>query len=66
VPGTAAEHPVDASIDDQEADYFVSDDAESDEDSVEADELEADELDQDGEGLPDGTTPEDHQDRRED
>ncbi|TLM71937.1 tetratricopeptide repeat protein [Pseudarthrobacter sp. NamB4] len=30
----------DASIDDQEADYFLSDDAESDEDSVEPDELE--------------------------
>jgi hypothetical protein len=56
-----ARQAVDASIDDQEADYFVSDDAESDEDSVETDE-----LDGDGEELPDGSAPEDHQDRRED
>ncbi|WP_461189768.1 hypothetical protein [Arthrobacter sp. Z4-13] len=56
-----ARHAVDASIDDQEADYFVSDDAESDEDSVETDE-----LDHDGAGLPDGNAPEDNQDRRED
>ncbi|WP_258061949.1 hypothetical protein [Arthrobacter sp. ZGTC412] len=52
---------VDANIDDQETDYFVSDDAESDEDSVETDE-----LDHDGEELPDGNAPEDNQDRRED
>ena len=52
---------VEASIDDQEPDYFVSDDAESDEDSVETDE-----LDHNGEDLPDSTTPEDHQERRED
>jgi tetratricopeptide (TPR) repeat protein len=58
-PGT--EEPVDSSIDDQEADYFVSDDAESDEDSVEHDE-----LDHRGEDVPDGNAPEDHQDRRED
>jgi hypothetical protein len=62
-----AEEAVDASIDDQEADYFVSDDAESDEDSVEPDE-----LDHNGEDLADGNAPEDyqdqqdHQDRRED
>jgi hypothetical protein len=52
---------VDTSIDDQEPDYFVSDDAESDEDSVETDE-----PDHNGEDLPDSTTSEDHQDRRED
>ncbi|TPV48450.1 hypothetical protein FJ661_19010 [Pseudarthrobacter phenanthrenivorans] len=41
VPGASqASEPQDAGIDDQEADYFVSDDAESDEDSVEPDELE--------------------------
>ena len=64
-----AEEAVDASIDDQEADYFVSDDAESDEDSVEPDELGHDELGQDGDDLPDGSAPEDQQDqqdRRED
>jgi tetratricopeptide (TPR) repeat protein len=63
-PGAGADEAargVDASIDDQEPDYFVSDDAESDEDSVETDE-----LDRDGEELPDGSAPEDHQDRRED
>ncbi|MDQ0691674.1 hypothetical protein [Arthrobacter sp. W4I7] len=60
----AAEETVDASIDDQEADYFVSDDAESDEDSVELDD-----LDQNGEDLAEANDPEDqqdHQDRRED
>jgi tetratricopeptide (TPR) repeat protein len=65
----AAEEAVDASIDDQEADYFVSDDAESDEDSVEPDELGHDELGHDGDDLPDGSAPEDQQDqqdRRED
>ncbi|WP_255470939.1 M48 family metallopeptidase, partial [Pseudarthrobacter sp. B4EP4b] len=77
----AAEEAVDTSIDDQEADFFVSDDAESDQDSVEPDELGHgepvhdelghgepvhDELGHDGEDLPDGNAPEDHQDRRED
>ncbi|VXB09933.1 conserved hypothetical protein [Arthrobacter sp. 9AX] len=59
----AAEQAVDASIDDQEVDYFVSDDAESDEDSVERDE-----LDHTGEDVPDGAQDhiEGHQDRRED
>jgi tetratricopeptide (TPR) repeat protein len=57
----ASGEAVEASIDDQEPDYFVSDDAESDEDSVETDELDHTEED-----LPDSTTPEDHQDRRED
>ncbi|MFF1254499.1 hypothetical protein ACFVYC_18665 [Pseudarthrobacter sp. NPDC058329] len=56
-----AGNAVDASIDDQEPDYFVSDDAESDEDSVETDELDHDEAE-----LPDGNAPEDNQDRRED
>ncbi len=60
-PAGEAGQAVEASIDDQEADYFVSDDAESDEDSVETDE-----LDHDGEELPDGNAPEDNQDRRED
>ncbi|MDT0196272.1 hypothetical protein Q9R30_12990 [Arthrobacter sp. AB6] len=42
VAGSAAEsaEPQDAAIEDQEGDYFASDDAESDEDSVEPDELE--------------------------
>ncbi|PNI08088.1 hypothetical protein CXX84_14000 [Arthrobacter sp. AFG7.2] len=39
-----ATEPQDGSIDDQEADYFVSDDAESDEDSVERDELESSDM----------------------
>ncbi|MEW1808819.1 hypothetical protein [Pseudarthrobacter sp. NPDC080039] len=38
---TEAKAVPDSSIDDQEADYFVSDDAESDQDSVEHDELES-------------------------
>ncbi|TLM82788.1 tetratricopeptide repeat protein [Pseudarthrobacter sp. NamE5] len=62
----------DASIDDQEGDYFVSDDAESDEDSVEPDELESDASSTDDGGT--GQEPEegveyangDQQDRRED
>jgi hypothetical protein len=66
VESSAVEEAVDASIDDQEADYFVSNDAESDEDSVEPDE-----LDQNSDDLADGNAPEDHQnqgqqDRRED
>jgi tetratricopeptide (TPR) repeat protein len=64
VAAPAGEEAVDASIDDQEADYFVSDDAESDEDSVEPDE-----LDQSGEDLAEANGPgdqQDYQDRRED
>jgi tetratricopeptide (TPR) repeat protein len=63
-PAPESAEAVDASMDDQEADYFVSDDAESDEDSVEHDELEPH-----GEDLPGGGAPEDNQDnqdRRED
>ncbi|WP_240721012.1 hypothetical protein [Pseudarthrobacter sp. NamE2] len=59
----AADEGVDTNLDDQEAGYFESDDAESDEDSVEQDELQS-------EGL-DGENPEDQftagrQDTRED
>ena len=43
VPDAGPDHSqgTDVSIDDQDADYFVSDDAESDEDSVEPDELDS-------------------------
>lgn len=64
--------PQDASIDDQETDYFASDDTESDEDSVEPDELEtSEEATNEAEAGHDGE-PErefhagDQQDRRED
>ncbi|GAA3405706.1 hypothetical protein [Pseudarthrobacter polychromogenes] len=63
-----AAHPQDASIDDQEADYFVSDDAESDEDSVERDELESPEAPESGAADEHDSSAEyqDQQDRRED
>ena len=50
--GRAAEAKAvqDSSIDDQDADYFVSDDAESDQDSVEQDELDPATADEDGAG----------------
>ncbi|MFM9274101.1 hypothetical protein [Pseudarthrobacter sp. NKDBFgelt] len=66
-PAHAAD-PQDASIDDQEADYFVSDDAESDEDSVERDELESPEAPESGAADEHDSSAEyqDQQDRRED
>ncbi len=66
-PAHAAD-PQDASIDDQEADYFISDDAESDQDSVEQDELESPEAPESGAGDEHDSSAEyqDQQDRRED
>jgi hypothetical protein len=73
---TPASEAQDAGIDDQEADYFVSDDADSDEDSVEQDELESSDVPADGadgeqDAASDAEYPADYQagdqqDRRED
>ncbi|KRE74794.1 hypothetical protein [Arthrobacter sp. Soil761] len=61
---TEAEPAQDSNLDDQDADYFVSDDAESDQDSVERDELDS-EAAGDAEAEDSGATQHDEE-RRED
>ncbi|WP_426766719.1 hypothetical protein ACP3TD_08350 [Pseudarthrobacter sp. 1G09] len=66
--GADAQNAVDHNVDDQDADYFASDDAESDEDSVEQDEL--DSIEDSSNGKAGSEEPGDdaaaNQDRRED
>ncbi|WP_307428425.1 hypothetical protein [Pseudarthrobacter defluvii] len=62
---TDAREAQDSSFDDQDADYFVSDDAESDQDSVEHDELEAAAPEEAGDDVLEDSNTLDDEERRD-